>query len=80
MVGDGTRRHWADDGDLADEIELYGELVVAASESEQELTQPQIDELLGVRQRDAVDQQPGGAAVEPGGEPVSSPPRTGHAG
>jgi len=47
MGGDGSRRHWADDGELAEEIELYGELVVAASESE-ELTQREIDRVLGV--------------------------------
>lgn len=40
-------RRLADD-DLAAEIEMYGELVVAASEAEGELTQPQIDRLLGV--------------------------------
>lgn len=36
------------DDELADEIELYGDLVVAASEAEGDLTQPQIDRLLGV--------------------------------
>lgn len=49
----GTRRHWTDDNALADEIELYGELVVAASESERELTLPQIDRVLGVDQSDS---------------------------
>ncbi|MFP5345452.1 MAG: hypothetical protein ACLGIA_00260 [Actinomycetes bacterium] len=48
----GARRHWTDDTVLADEIELYGELVVAASESERELTLPQIDRVLGVDQPD----------------------------
>lgn len=48
----GTRRHWTDDNVLADEIELYGELVVAASESERDLTLPQIDRVLGVDQPD----------------------------
>jgi hypothetical protein len=46
----GARRHWSEDDDLADEIELYGELVVAASESERDLTLPQIDKVLGVDQ------------------------------
>ena len=41
-------RHLADT-DLADEIELYGELVVAASESQRDLSLPEIDEVLGVR-------------------------------
>lgn len=40
-------RRIADD-DFASEIELYGEVVVAASESEGPLTLPEIDELLGV--------------------------------
>lgn len=44
----GDRRSWAEDGDLATEIELYGDLVVAASESERDLTLPQIDRVLGV--------------------------------
>lgn len=48
MVGDDQRRSWAEDGELATEIELYGDLVVAASESESELTLPQIDRVLGV--------------------------------
>jgi len=48
MGGDAPRRHWADDGELADEIELYGDLVVAASESDEELSQRQIDRVLGV--------------------------------
>ena len=73
----GARRHWSEDDDLADEIELYGELVVAASESERDLTLPQIDKVLGVDQwpdcrggqpatpDDARDQE---AAAEPGKE------------
>lgn len=40
-------RRIADD-DLASEIELYGEMVVAASESDGPLTLPEIDELLGI--------------------------------
>ncbi|GAB2683927.1 hypothetical protein [Thalassiella azotivora] len=48
MNGAVPRRHWAEDDALADEIELYGELVVAASESEDQLSLPQIDRVLGV--------------------------------
>lgn len=33
---------------LADEIVLYGDLVVAASESDRDLSLPEIDEVLGV--------------------------------
>jgi hypothetical protein len=33
---------------VLDEIELYGELVIAASASEQRLSQDQIDQVLGV--------------------------------
>lgn len=36
------------DNELADEIELYGELVVAASESDRELSPHEIDQALGV--------------------------------
>jgi hypothetical protein len=43
-----SARHLADD-DLADEIVLYGDLVVAASESEERLTLPEIDKVLGLR-------------------------------
>lgn len=53
MGGDAPRRHWADDGDLAEEIELYGDLVAAASESDEELTQRRIDQVLGVDQESA---------------------------
>lgn len=41
-------RRLADD-ELADEIELYGDLVVAASEADRELSLTEIDKLLGVR-------------------------------
>jgi hypothetical protein len=40
-----------DDDELAAEIEMYGDLVVAASEAEGELSQSQIDRLLGVDHR-----------------------------
>lgn len=43
-----ARRERLGDEALAAEIELYGELVVAASESQRELSQPEIDRLLGV--------------------------------
>ena len=33
---------------VLDEIELYGELVIAASDSEEPLSQDTIDELLGL--------------------------------
>ncbi len=38
---------WSD-GDLADEIELYGELVVAATAQETPMTPHEIDSALGV--------------------------------
>ncbi len=43
---------WADDGDLAGEIELYGDLVVAASEAEDALTTDEIDVALGLEEAD----------------------------
>ena len=60
MGGDAPRRHWADDGELADEIELYGDLVVAASESDAELSQRQIDRVLGVDPEPAPADSPNG--------------------
>ena len=43
------------DHDALDEIELYGNLMIAASESEGPLTKEQIDEVLGVEpERDRV--------------------------
>ena len=42
-------RRRLDDDELAEEIELYGDLVVAASEAEGALSQEEIDRLLGVR-------------------------------
>ena len=41
-------RRRLDDDELAAEIELYGDLVVAASEADGELPQGEIDRLLGV--------------------------------
>jgi hypothetical protein len=37
-----------EDGDLLNEVELTTTLIIAASESEEHLTQEQIDALLGV--------------------------------
>ena len=39
---------WAQDGELADEIVLYSEVMVVASESEDDLTQNEIDTALGL--------------------------------
>ena len=39
---------WADDEDLAGEIELYGDLVVAASSQEEPMTSVEIDTALGL--------------------------------
>lgn len=39
---------WSDDRDLAAEIRIYGDLVVAASESDRALTGPEIDAALGL--------------------------------
>ena len=39
---------WADDDELAGEIELYGDLVVAASSQEQPMTAVEIDSALGL--------------------------------
>jgi hypothetical protein len=48
-VEDDGRSLRLDDDELAEEIVLYGDLVVAASESEGDLTLREIDELLGLR-------------------------------
>ena len=40
------------DNELADEIEMYGELVVAASESDRELSLHEIDQALGVEREE----------------------------
>ena len=47
-----TRRADArlEDPQALDEIEIYGELVIAASSSEEPLSQEQIDEALGLDQ------------------------------
>lgn len=66
MVGDDPRRSWAEDGELATEIELYGDLVVAASESESELTMPQIDRVLGIDGTEGDGTEGDGASVDGG--------------
>jgi hypothetical protein len=38
---------------VLDEIELYGELVIAASSSDRPLSQSEIDRVLGVTDRDS---------------------------
>ena len=68
MGGDAPRGHWADDGELADEIELYGDLVVAASESDEHLTQRQIDLVLGVDRQVAASRSPRQSASGTGEE------------
>ena len=60
-----SRGHWTDDDDLAAEIELYGELVVAASESDRNLTLPEIDRILKVV-RAAERQPPSAVPAGPG--------------
>lgn len=50
------------DVELADEIELYGAVVVAASEKDGSLTPAEIDDALGVDDAPAADG--GGAAVD----------------
>lgn len=42
------RYGWSNDGDLADEIRIYGDLMVAASESDGTLSVTQIDAALGL--------------------------------
>ena len=44
----GTEDSRLEDPLALDEIELYGELVIAASASEEPLTQDRIDEVLGL--------------------------------
>ena len=55
------------DGALQDEIELVGDLVVAASASERPLTEAEIDEVLGVIRAQAAseDLSKAGAALKP---------------
>ena len=44
-----------EDGDLLSEVELTTTLIIAASESEEHLTQTEIDKLLGVTPRQPSD-------------------------
>jgi hypothetical protein len=53
-----SRGQWTDDDELAAEIELYGDLVVAASESEGNLTMGEIDRVLKVVRAGAWQQSP----------------------
>ena len=55
------------DGDLQSEIELVGDLVVAATSSEGPLPQDEIDRLLGV---EAGQEVGAGQEIEPGQEPA----------
>ena len=47
------------DPQVLDEIELYGELVIAASASEQPLSRDEIDRVLGLEQPEGEERQPG---------------------
>ena len=47
------------DPQVLDEIELYGELVIAASASEEPLSRDEIDRVLGLEQREGDEPQPG---------------------
>jgi hypothetical protein len=58
------------DGDLQSEIELVGDLVVAATSSEGPLPQDEIDRLLGVEAGHEVE---GGDRVEAAEEPTLEP-------
>lgn len=59
------------DGELQSEIELVGDLVVAASSSEGPLPQEEIDRLLGVKaDQEAADQEAGSAEVIDPGEEI----------
>jgi len=66
------------DGELQSEIELVGDLVVAATSSEGPLPQEEIDRLLGVKadqeaaEHEAADQEAGSAEeIDPGQEQAS---------
>lgn len=47
------------DPQALDEIELYGELVIAASASEQPLSRDEIDRVLGLEPDEGDESQPG---------------------
>lgn len=59
MTENAAATDWAQDGELADEIVLYGDVVVAASESDEDLTQVEIDTALGLDES-AEDEPPQG--------------------
>jgi len=58
------RYSWSNDGDLADEIRIYGDLVVAASESSGTLSVTQIDAALGLADPVQDDERGPAAAAE----------------
>ena len=47
------------DPQVLDEIELYGELVIAASASEEPLSRDEIDRVLGLEHHEGDERQPG---------------------
>ena len=47
------------DPQVLDEIELYGELVIAASASEEPLSRDEIDRVLGLEHHEADERQSG---------------------
>ena len=47
------------DPQVLDEIELYGELVIAASASEEPLSRDEIDRVLGLEQHEGDERKPG---------------------
>jgi hypothetical protein len=61
------------DGELQSEIELVGDLVVAATSSDGPLPQDEIDRLLGVQ---SGDDPAGDPAMSPAGDPESRAPET----
>lgn len=66
MAGPEASGDFLTDGDLQFEIELVGELVVAATSSDGPLSQDEIDRLLGVA--------PGGPAAAGAGDAGTSSP------
>lgn len=66
----GQRHSWSNDGDLADEIRIYGDLVVAASESDGTLSVTQIDAALGLATSGAAGDDCGAGSTGPDGSPL----------
>jgi len=65
------------DGDLQSEIELVGDLVVAATSSDGPMAQDEIDRLLGVDPSGAAPAAVDPSAVDPGtGDPSAVEPGT----